>query len=177
MRWREHRWHESVIFVLQHNAEGVFGVIVNRPASEQTKNSWRQAIGDVENTPNATTVLQHLHEGGIKGGPVIVLHGSNSFSEMEVEPGVFMSATTEAISKIVNSGDDRYRIYCGIMAWKAEQIAKELAAGYWYLVDVPGSFILGEQEVVWEEAVMKYGQNVLCDMLGVQRIQGNPHWN
>ncbi len=169
----------SIVFVLQQNAEGVFGVIVNRPANEQLKASWSQAINSAGQLPlpHANTVLGHLHEGGLKGGPVIILHPFNTFGEIEVEPGLFLSANSETISKIVNLGDDRYRIYCGITAWSHEQLAKEFDSGLWYPMDADVLDVLAGEEILWERAILQYGRSIMCDILGVSELHGNPLWN
>lgn len=166
----------TVVLVLQHNEQGAFGVILNRPANEQLKQSWRQVIGQTE-MAEALGMLEHLQEGGPKGGPVIVLHPIAALGEMEVDPGVFISATSEIISKIIRSGDSRYRIYCGVASWTSKQLASELAQGLWYLMDGDSSIVFSNQEFIWEQSLLQYGRSILCDILNVKELPPDPSLN
>jgi putative transcriptional regulator len=167
----------SVVFICQESNDGAFGVIVNRPANEALKACWQEAISSVGAVPNSATVLSHLQEGGPKGGPVVILHPHQSFAEVTVDAGVFLSANSEAISKIINLGDETYRIYCGISTWTRSQLGQEIQQGLWYPMDADFSQILKGEEIVWENAVLQYGRAALCDMLGVKTLRGNPLWN
>jgi putative transcriptional regulator len=151
-------------------------VILNRPANAELKQSWQAVVGGNENI-EAKRSLDHLQEGGPKGGPVIVLHPIESLAEVEIDPGVFMSANSDLISQIVRSGDQRYRIFCGVAAWTNKQIITEMDAGLWFATEGDTNMVFAEQEIIWGNALLRYGRSVLCEILQVKHLPHDPSLN
>lgn len=164
-------FERSVVLILQQNESGVFGVIVNRPANRALKISWAVASGA---TPEEA---EHLWQGGPMGGPVFALHPFPKHAEFQVGSGLYISASQENIDLIVHSGDPRYRIFCGVAGWRTPQLAEELKQGLWFPLGGNPHWILDHPEVSWEQALLRYGDIVLSDILGGSRIPSNPECN
>ncbi|MBX3418826.1 MAG: YqgE/AlgH family protein [Pirellulaceae bacterium] len=169
--WAEGPFARTVVLILQHNPDGVFGVIVNRPADADLKKFWMQASG------SPASEAERLHVGGPIGGPVFAVHSMENFAEIKIDGGLFISANYDAIHKIIESGDNRYRIFCGMVSWKAASLATELANGLWFPLENRSELIFPSQEVEWERAVVAYGRDCLSKMLGGYPIAGNPELN
>ena len=161
----------SVVLVLQQNNDGVFGVIVNRPANAEMKKSWIDVSG------SSPVEAEHLRVGGPVSGPIFALHPIESLAEVTVEPGVFLSATYDSINQIIHSGEDRYRIFCGIASWNPLQLAAELTRGLWFPLDADPDSVFPLQEIGWEGALVQYGESVLRSMLGVKSLPRNSDLN
>ena len=161
----------TVVLVLQQNRDGVFGVIVNRLANAEMKKSWIDASG------SSPVEAEHLRVGGPVSGPIFALHRIESLAEVTVEPGVFLSATHEAINKIIHSGEERYRIFCGVASWKPRQLAEELARGVWFPLDADPESVFPMQEIGWEGALVQYGENMLRSMLRIESLPDDPEMN
>jgi putative transcriptional regulator len=122
-------FREAVVLLLQHSAEGAFGLVVNRPAPVQ----------------GAPFPL-------FKGGPcpaqgLLMLHGHEDWLELSPEkegqrvaPGLFLGDA--ACLKRATQADDeetlRYRVFTGYAGWGPGQLEKELAAGAWTITSASG---------------------------------------
>lgn len=136
-------FHQSVVLLLQHNADGAFGLIVNRPAQ-------------AEGVPFPV----------FTGGPcpsegVILLHGHRAWVEesadamgREVAPGIFVgdAETFQRVTSAPPQHDTRYRIFACYSGWGPEQLENELAAGAWAVVPATGELLFEtSSEDLWEQ--------------------------
>ncbi len=120
---------QTVILLLQHNEEGAFGVILNRPAP----------IKDLPFT---------LFIGGpCKFQGLIMIHGHADWvgddERQEVCPGVFLG-NAECISRVSELGEgqeSRFRIFTGYSGWGANQLEREMTEGSWSIVRAGGDDI------------------------------------
>jgi putative transcriptional regulator len=122
---QEASFRQTVVLLLQHNAQGAFGLVVNRAVK-------------VEGLPFPVFV----------GGPcesegLMMLHGHADWTEpsaepppKEVAPGVFLgdASCLSRISEAASSPEPRYRMFSGYAGWGPGQLEGELAAGAWAIV-------------------------------------------
>ncbi|HEX4792994.1 MAG TPA: YqgE/AlgH family protein, partial [Humisphaera sp.] len=86
----------SVVLIVQHNESGALGLILNRPLETNLQSVWEQ-VSDVP-----CFVDQPLHQGGPCEGPLMVLHGDESLSEMSLLPGVYWSTDKDSVEQLVS---------------------------------------------------------------------------
>jgi len=122
-------FREAVVLLLQHGAEGAFGLVVNRPAPVQ----------------GAPFPL-------FKGGPcpaqgLLMLHGHEDWLELSPEkegqrvaPGLFLgdAACLKRATQAAEKETLRYRVFTGYAGWGPGQLEKELAAGAWTITSASG---------------------------------------
>ena len=84
----------GVILVLQNTSKGVFGVLLNKPGSQELRSAWVQMTG-------TSAGEESLIHGGPIGGPVFAIHQDQSLAEMEIQGGVFVSAASEKVEELV----------------------------------------------------------------------------
>jgi putative transcriptional regulator len=117
-------FHQTVVLLLQHTAEGAFGLVVNRP-----------------------TPVKGLPFPIYQGGPcpsegLFLLHGHADWvedddrSEREITPGIYLgdSSCVNLVSDVAEGQDLRYRMFTGYSGWGPNQLEGELAAGAWAVV-------------------------------------------
>src|SRR5438270_8305559 len=119
---QEASFRQTVVLLLQHAAEGAFGLVVNRAVS-------------VEGLPFPV----------FAGGPcqsegLLMLHGHADWVESvteavprEVAPGIFLGDAS-CLSRIgdgATEADHHYRMFSGYAGWGPGQLEGELAAGAW----------------------------------------------
>lgn len=120
---------KTVIFMLQHNREGAFGLVLNHPA-------------DVKDLPFPLFV----------GGPckfqgLIMLHGHADWIPadelQEVVPGVFLGNADciERISGAEAESQYRYRVFSGYSGWGPDQLEREMTEGSWAIVPATDKLI------------------------------------
>ena len=78
---------EAVVLILEHNAEGAFGLVLNRPTGTTIGELWK-LVSEESTFDND----QPVSSGGPVSGPLICLHGHVEYSESEVLPGVYVCA-------------------------------------------------------------------------------------
>lgn len=137
----------TVVFMIQHDDEGAFGVILNRPSGRSIADVWRELRGD------ACDCQQQVHLGGPVTGPLVALHAEPSLGEILVVEGVYCSMSAERIEEIVAADRKLVRFYAGYSGWGRGQLESELATGSWLTVpaDVASVFHVPEDEL-WTRA-------------------------
>ena len=97
----------SVVLMLQHDEEGAFGVVLNRPTNNTVADVWSL----VSQLPCDSR--EPVHVGGPVAGPLIALHTDLPHSEMEVAGGVYFTSDKESIIQIVTQPAGAFRLFGG----------------------------------------------------------------
>jgi putative transcriptional regulator len=120
---------ETVVLLIQHTAEGAFGLVVNRPAKKK-----------------------ELPFPIFKGGPcpsqgLFMLHGhadwaaaSDVADKVEVASGIYLgdAASVERVQETPHNPKLRYRMFNGYAGWGPGQLESELATGAWAVAPASG---------------------------------------
>jgi putative transcriptional regulator len=129
---RDSVFRQTVVLLLQHDENGAFGLVVNRPA-------------DVKGLPFPV----------FAGGPcqsqgLLLLHGHPEWNESseepgkaEMAPGVFLGDST-CLNRASNPDPDkalRFRIFAGYSGWGPEQLEGEMTTGVWAVVPASGQIL------------------------------------
>ncbi|HXG13305.1 MAG TPA: YqgE/AlgH family protein [Gemmataceae bacterium] len=116
---------QTVILLLQHSAEGAFGLVVNRP-----------------------TRVKGLPFPIFAGGPcpsegLFLLHGHKEWLDpekddpkREVAPGIYLgdASCVNRVREPLPGEELRFRMLTGYSGWGPDQLERELAAGAWAVV-------------------------------------------
>jgi putative transcriptional regulator len=162
----------TVVYVLQNDSNGTFGVVLNRPADAKMRAAWTAASGIAlaEDDP-------HLISGGPLGGPVFALHAVEQLGEIAVKQGIFLSATAESIGDLVNRHEEPYRICLGVVGWKVGQLPQELDRHVWYRLPASPELVFDQSGLLWEKSLLTFGQQKLRDILSLGELPPNPERN
>jgi putative transcriptional regulator len=163
-------FHKTVVFVLQHNSEGTFGVVLNQPANEEIKCEWHKLIGTDASD-------RFIVQGGPIGGPVFALHQEQKLAEMEMPGGVFVSAGSDKFQQLIDNDDSCYRIVFGVAGWQQGQLSDEIEEGLWYTLDGDAEQVFDDPTWMWEKSLRRYGQKLICDVIGIDRLPPSPLLN
>jgi putative transcriptional regulator len=133
---------QTVVLLLQHNEDGAFGLILNRPL---------KAAG--------------LPFVVFSGGPcdaqgLMMLHGHAAWAEEaedgdrpEVAPGVFLGDADcfRRVGEQAEAGDLRFRLFKGYSGWGPDQLEGELAQGAWGIVTASAELVFDTpHQELWE---------------------------
>jgi putative transcriptional regulator len=147
----EPTFRRTVIYLLEHHAEGTLGVVLNRPSRTSVAEalpSWR----DVVSQPGMV----------FEGGPVHQ-DGALCLGAVEVE-APRMSKLHDGIASVDLEGEaddvvgvaSALRIFVGYAGWSAGQLDDELTEGAWWVV--PGSrsdMFSDEPELLWSRVLRR----------------------
>ncbi len=161
----------TVVFLIQHDADGALGVVLTRPMSNTVGSLWEQVCG--EPCDNG----ERVHWGGPVNGPVLMLHTDVAASQDEILPGLYLAADREQLERVLHEDEHRYRVFVGYSGWGPGQLESELADGSWLVA--PGSLetVFSESEELWEELMEQIGGAALAPLLGSIPVPQDPSWN
>ncbi len=163
-------FQKTVVLILQHNENGTFGVVLNRPANDEMRQAWEDATGQ---SPYERCVVQ----GGPIGGPVFAIHQRESIGEVAMPGGIFVSVDTKSLRHLTEQVDDRYRIIFGVASWQIGQLEDEIDLGIWYTLPADADDIFDDPTWMWEKALRRYGEQLTRDVVGIDQFPPDPTWN
>ncbi len=162
---------KTVILLIQHDEEGAFGVVINRPTCKVVKELW-QEVGET-----GCESEQPVYLGGPVSGPLVALHTHKPSAEMIVAPKVFFAATKENLEVLVRQENYPYRIFVGNAGWGAGQLENELQQGAWLTMPATAEFVFGTSNDLWETISKRAGKAMLQSILHLKHIPDDPSVN
>jgi putative transcriptional regulator len=143
----------SVVLILQHNAEGALGLILNNPLELNLGDFARQQTWPCHQALETRPVFC--------GGPVDpergwILHRNAAVAErQELLPGLYVSGTRETLMELLKSGEDNFRFFLGYAGWGSGQLEKEMKEGSWITATVEAKYVLDTDPAGTWNAVLK----------------------
>ena len=150
-------FRRTVIFMLNHDEEGAFGLVLNRKSDFSMEDLCENLDLAWKGDPGVTVDW---------GGPVQpelgwVVLGDTRVDALEVEAitdGVRFSRSRAVLEQIADNPDARARVFLGYAGWAAGQLESELAQGSWLVVPFSESLLFDvDEDSLWERAVRSLG--------------------
>ena len=151
------RFIETVIYVVKHNTEGTFGLVINRPLAKGPIEDLLKGFGAQSKGAQGEIVVHY-------GGPVgqdqgFVLHSDEVLLEnsTKVKDGIAMTSDVKLIEAISRGkGPRQYLFLLGYAGWAPGQLEGELMANAWFVVTSDNALIFGKDaEKKWRRAMDK----------------------
>ncbi len=149
---------QTVVYVVEHDDDGAFGVVLNRPSD--------------------TPVVDHLPDLGLPvltpdvffvGGPVS-LGGLLALGRCQLGadvtnaaplPGSLALIDPEALVEGEVHGVDAARLYTGYSGWAAGQLDAEIASGAWHVCEaMPDDVLCADPGSLWRSVMRRQGGRV-----------------
>ncbi|RLV56685.1 YqgE/AlgH family protein [Aeromicrobium phragmitis] len=146
-------FYRSVVYMLDHDAEGAVGVIVNRPLDsgvDEVLPEW----GDAVNAPGCL----------FNGGPVstdaalaVGVIGAASLVPSGWRPTYGRVGLVDLTGPVPPHGTlQGLRIFAGYAGWDAGQLEEELDEGSWVVVDAEeGDLLSATPELLWSSVLRR----------------------
>ncbi len=164
-------FYRSVVLMLQHDDEGAFGVVMNRPTPSTVREIW-ELVADLPCSSERPVNL-----GGPVSGPLLALHTHKDLSESEVLPGVYVSTQKEFLNEIVQRDDAPFLLFSGYAGWAGGQLEDELEAGGWLTTPASVDDIFVSDDELWKRIVHRIGSEILSPMIKRGKQPVDPSWN
>lgn len=151
-------FQRTVIYLLEHDHRGTFGLVVNRP----TKVPVSAAAADWEDFVADPPVVYN-------GGPVrkdgMLCLGLPREGAAEAENSGFSVVAPdiavvnlESDAKLTASGLEQVRIFAGYSGWAGGQLADEISRGSWYVAQgLPRDVFTSPATDLWAQVVRRHG--------------------
>lgn len=145
-RLTEPHFARSIVLIVQHDDDGVLGVILNRPLEISVADACGpmvDAAGEVESA---------INEGGPCPGPLMVLHGDASAAGDEIAEGIWFAAEREPIEQIMRADTHPAKYFANYSGWGVEQLEREIQEGTWIITPAtPFDVFEADPETQWNK--------------------------
>ncbi len=136
----------SVVLIVQHDEDGVLGVILNHPLEMSVAEACGpmvEAAGEVETA---------INQGGPCPGPLMVLHADEDAGGEPVADGIWFTAEREPIEQIMREGTEPAKYFANYAGWGLEQFEREINDGSWIITPAsPSDVFETEPETQWNK--------------------------
>jgi putative transcriptional regulator len=154
---KDPRFAEAVIYLVKHDEEGAFGLVVNRPLAKGSYEDLLKSFGTDIKDAKGQVVIHY-------GGPVgtsqgFVLHSDDVLleSSTKVRDGIAMTADTKLIEAMARGkGPNQSLLMFGYAGWAPGQLEMELKGESWFVIGGDKSLIFGKDaDKKWPQAIDK----------------------
>ena len=151
------RFFHAVIYMIEHDASGAMGLLVNRPVATVPLARLLADVG-ADTTGVSGTIRVRL------GGPVevsrgAVLHTAEYAAKETLRVTSLVSVTwePEVLRAIASGTGPRRSLFAlGYAGWGPGQLEAEITAGAWIAVPADEELVFGDDdEGKWEQAISK----------------------
>lgn len=172
----ERNFLRSVVYILRHDKDGAFGLILNRPTELTVGDLMERFSDDPHPKP------EPIYNGGPVEGPLLVIHDRAEGAEADefefcAALGLYVATDQHVIFDIWEKEDCRYRCFDGYSGWGSGQLESEIKAGGWLVWDCPPETVFAAPESMWKQAVEQIGRDILTVQIDASRIPGDPSAN
>ncbi|HEX5092121.1 MAG TPA: YqgE/AlgH family protein [Burkholderiales bacterium] len=142
----------TILVVKPVGADQHLGFIVNRPTEV--------ALGALfPGEPAAQKVTEPVYVGGpLNANALYALvrrEDSPGGQSLEMLPGLYAAFDEQTVDRIIENEADHARFVVGMMAWGPGELAAQVEAGAWYVLEGDAKIALRQPEGLWESLVRR----------------------
>ncbi len=144
----------SVVLLAEHNDDGTFGVIINKPI----KARFNEVVKDFPEF-NARVFLG----GPVQSDSLFFIHtlGETVDNSMEIIPGIYWGGDIERVRELISLGrlrPEQIRFFIGYSGWAPKQLDEELDRNSWVVSQLTANDILKTTpSTLWSRSLRKLG--------------------
>lgn len=152
---RDPNFHRTVVFIAEHDAQGAFGLVLNREAGlsvgEALPPLAEAALGSVP-----------IHYGGpVQPEVLFFLHDDEGIRGQRVMPGLSLGGDEEGLRQLQAAWErrprPRCRIFSGYSGWGGGQLEFEMSQGAWVAAEATADLVLGDEATLWKRVLESLG--------------------
>ena len=163
---------QTVVLIVEHQAGGALGLVVNRVSGRTVEDIWPQISSD------PAPSQRPIHLGGPVPGPLSALHGSAHLADTSITAGVFFSSHAQHVHSLLVSDNPPLRLFTGYAGWGAGQLEAEVKVGGWHLVQsTPEAIFADDVSDLWQRQLHRVGESLLRDTLRLDELPDDPSVN
>ena len=152
---RDFYFRQSVVLLAEHNEEGTFGVIINKPIEAKLKDILKGFTG--YNLP--------LYLGGpVKTDSIFFIHTRADIDQsLPIMEGLFWGGDLSVIKTMMKRREispNEIRFFVGYSGWSPNQLDRELSEKSWVLSQTTVSEVINDHpETLWSNYLKNMGQD------------------
>ena len=147
-------FHRTVVLICQHDAEGAFGLVLNRPAGAHLG----EAV--VADLPESLKQLALYVGGPVQPGALSFLHSDAFVPDASVMPNIDLGHSLDELRELADgySATRRLLIFAGYAGWSAGHLDEELARKAWLTHPASPELIFAEDpQDLWRHILLRKG--------------------
>lgn len=153
-------FRHTVIYLVEHDANGAIGVVVNRVLGAAPLGELLRRLGIEEGTDSEAEIQVHFG-GPVQLGHSFVLHSPDYRRDAPLVVGnlAAFSSSPEALRDLALGRGPRHSLFAlGYAGWGADQLENEIARGDWFTIAPDESLLFdGADETKWRRALARSG--------------------
>jgi putative transcriptional regulator len=124
---------KSVIYICEHDEQGVLGVMINKPLGAPMQRIFDQLGIEAEDNLPKEIANQDI----MMGGPIGTDHGFILYHEKDASQPLHISTSSLMLADIAHGkGPEEYIVSLGYAGWEPEQLQAEICRNDWLVVPV-----------------------------------------
>jgi putative transcriptional regulator len=147
-------FHRTVVLICQHDEQGAFGLMINRPSGTK--------VGDAlpGNIPQALKMQELFLGGPVQPGALSFLHGDSFLPEGNVLPNLNLDHSLDSLIELGESfySTQRVRVFAGYAGWSPGQLDEEMKRDTWMIHPGSTDLVFGtDPDVLWPTILKQKG--------------------
>jgi len=180
----------SVIYMIRHDEQGAFGLVLNRPTDHTLEAIFADRIGHIPKRSD------QIYVGGPVEGPLMALHTMSGlgepcgpsvldfdnppdhpdFQDAVASSPLWVTADDDHLIALVDRIDIQARFVVKYSGWGPGQLDSELEQGGWLVGPPDWQVIFSDHDTMWELAVKKLGRDIIAEIVSTPP-SSDPQWN
>lgn len=134
-------FHRTVVLICQHDLEGAFGLVLNRPSGRQVGEAIE---GDL---PEPLKALPLFIGGPVQPGALSFLHHDVFLPDASVMPNVDLGHSLDQLVELAGgfSGTRKLLVFAGYAGWSAGQLDDEIKRHAWLIHPATAELVFGAE--------------------------------
>jgi putative transcriptional regulator len=147
-------FHRTVVLVCQHDAEGAFGLVLNRPSGTEVGEAL------VADLPEKLKSMPLYIGGPVQPGALSYLHGDTFLPGGSVMANVDLGHSLDQLVELAGdfSSSRRLLVFAGYAGWSAGQLDDEIARDSWLVHQASPELIFDSNpQELWHRILRERG--------------------
>ncbi len=124
---------QTVTLLIEHNEDGCFGLVLNRPTPMTVAKAWEQV------SQAACAHEGFLHQGGPCPGPLMIVHNDADRAMVRISPTLHFTNDKDQVESLLVKPASMMRCFVGYAGWGAGQLEEELERQSWIVTAATAS--------------------------------------
>jgi len=150
----DYYFKRSVVLLAEHNEEGSFGLIINKPVDLRLSDI-------VKDFPSFDTPV--YLGGPVKTDSLYFIHtmGNEIENSLEISEGLFWGGDIEIVKELITIGridPKEIKFFVGYSGWVSKQLEGELARNSWLVANIKAKDVMeANPDKMWKKTVKNLG--------------------
>jgi putative transcriptional regulator len=153
-------FRHTVVYMIQDDSSGAMGLVVNRVLGKGPAADLLKGLG-LDANPKASGEIEVHYGGPVERGRGFVLHSPEYHGKDTVVLSdlVALTSSPDILEDLAAGKGPRHSLFAlGYAGWAPDQLAAEIAAGAWVVIDADEKLLFGDQEdSKWQRALDRQG--------------------